>query len=153
MAKYWKSFSFAVLRNNDKSINTICTLPDYCYAQEIPFAMAFFVLFIFDVFTSMYSENTLSSYVFSSQANTYENRNLSPQTRLQTAIRRRDEIPIHSDPIQFSWRHFQFIYETFPCISDNPMIRLKTSHSYIKPNFTLCCFTLHSNYIVLLYKL
>jgi len=41
----------SLLRNNDKSINTICTLPDYSYAQEIPFAMAFFGLFIFDVFT------------------------------------------------------------------------------------------------------
>jgi len=49
----WQSIAkVSLLRNNDKSINTICTLPDYSYAQEIPFVTAFFDLFIFDVFTS-----------------------------------------------------------------------------------------------------
>jgi len=58
----WQSIvKVSLFRNNDKSINTICTLPDYSYVQEIPFATAFFVLFIFDVFTPIHSENTLSS--------------------------------------------------------------------------------------------
>lgn len=106
-----------------------------------------FSFFLFLTYSLLCTLKTHYRLTFSaSQANTYENRNLIPQTRLQTAILRRDEIPIHSDQIQFSWRHLGFIYETFPCISDNPMIRWKTSHSYIKPNFTLYCFTLHSNY-------
>jgi len=45
----------------------------------------------------------------------------------------------------------RFTYETFSCIADNPMIRRKTSHSYIKPNFTRYCFTFCSNDIVFLY--
>jgi len=58
----WQSIAeVSLFRNNDKSINTICTLPDYSYVQEILFATAFFVLFIFDVFTPIHSENTLSS--------------------------------------------------------------------------------------------